>query len=619
MTSATYADGSVHSYVYDAEGNRSQSSISDTTGTRTWEYAFDNRNRLAQETKPDGSTLAYQYDAASNKTQLVTTLANGDSQSISYSYDALNRLASVTNAEGTSTYGYDEVGNRTSLSYPNGASQTWNYDTRNRLTKTSIYNSSGALIQSFDYTLHPTGRRTQIAELGGRTSDYTYNDRYWLTSESITDNVNGNYSASYQYDAVGNRTQGTEAGITTSYSYDDNDRLVQQGGVFYTYDANGNTLQEDDQGTPTFYGWNSLNQLVEHTAGGVTSQYEYNSEGVRHSQTNPIMSTDYLVDSNRSYAQVLAETVDGATDVVYHFGDDLISQDRDSGTHYFHVDGLGSTRVLTDTSGTSTDSYAYAAFGEVLNQSGLTENDYLYTGEQFDEGLGQHYLRARYYDQGFGLFTSTDTWMGRIQDPVTLNKYLYAANDPIIYIDPTGNSFTLGSIGRAIGIGAVLATSTSAGIRSLAIFNPRGSGARNWSPDLDGRIDIWEAAYWWCNGGGGAQSVPLTSIDLSRINASDFNSKGLLNPNFDLNPRFMSNLSDAAVYGTINLEIVAGTTVKEFDGLDIFDFDQHKLPGGIGKNIETIARNVATGFAGVSIGKGQPFNIAITGTALVDP
>ena len=128
-----------------------------------------------------------------------------------------------------------------------------------------------------------------------------------------------------------------------------------------------------------------------------------------------------------------------------------------------------------------------------------------------------------------------------------------------------------------------------------------------------------EAAYWWRNGGGGAQAVPLTSIDLSRINASDFNSKGLLNPNIDLNPRFISNLSDAAVYGTINLEIVAGTTVKEFDGLDIFDFDQHKLPGGIGKNLKTIARNVATGFAGVSIGKGQPFNIAITGTAVVDP
>ena len=48
----------------------------------------------------------------------------------------------------------------------------------------------------------------------------TYNNRYWLTEESITDAINGNYTASYTYDAVGNRTQGTEAGITTVYQYE---------------------------------------------------------------------------------------------------------------------------------------------------------------------------------------------------------------------------------------------------------------------------------------------------------------------------------------------------------------------------------------------------------------
>ena len=69
-------------------------------------------NRLIQETKPDGATLAYQYDATGNKTQLTVTLANGDTQTVSYTYDALNRLASVTNASGTSSYGYDAVGNR---------------------------------------------------------------------------------------------------------------------------------------------------------------------------------------------------------------------------------------------------------------------------------------------------------------------------------------------------------------------------------------------------------------------------------------------------------------------------------------------------------------------------
>ena len=259
------------------------------------------------------------------------------------------------------------------------------------------------MIQSFDYTLHPTGRRTQITELDGRTSDYTYNDLYWLTSETISDVVNGNYTASYHYDKVGNRVEAVEDGVTTQYSFDANDRLLQQGGVSYVYDDNGNTLSEDDQGALTLYGWNSQNQLIEHMAGGVTSNYRYNPDGVRQGQSDDTSTTDYLVDSNRDYAQVLVESVDGSTAVAYHFGDDLISQSRGGGEHFFHVDGLGSTRVLTDEVGAVTDAYAYAAFGEVLNQDGATENRYLYTGEQYDEGLGQYYLRARYYDQGLSL------------------------------------------------------------------------------------------------------------------------------------------------------------------------------------------------------------------------
>ena len=469
-TTTSYADGSVHSYVYDAEGNRTQSQIVDAIGTRTWSYAYDNRNRLTQEAKPDGATLEYSYDAMSNKTQLITTLANGTTETISYTYDVLNRLATVTNTEGTSTYGYDEVGNRTSLSYPNGSSQTWAYDTRNRLTSTKIFNADGAIIQSFDYTLHPTGRRTKITELDGRTSDYTYNDRYWLTSETITDAINGNYSASYTYDNVGNRVQGIEAGVTTQYQYDANDRISQQGGVTYTYDANGNTLEENDQGSITRYRWNSRNEMVRHEAGGFVTDYRYNAEGIRHSQSDGVIDRNYLVDANRSYAQVLAENVNGSLDVAYHYGDDLISQNRSGDTNYFHVDGLGSTRVLTDASGNPTDRYGYAAFGEVLNQEGTTANDYLYTGEKFDENLDQYYLRARYYDQGVGRFTQLDTWSGRYSSPITLNKYVYANSDPAFYVDPTGH-FGIGSVGAASNIQSSLRSVAVTGTHLLRAFD----------------------------------------------------------------------------------------------------------------------------------------------------
>ena len=283
------------------------------------------------------------------------------------------------------------------------------------------------------------------------------------TSETITDAINGNYSASYTYDNVGNRVQGIEAGVTTQYQYDDNDRISQQGGVTYTYDANGNTLEENDQGSITRYRWNSRNELVEHEAGGFITDYQYNGEGIRHSQSDGATNTTYLVDANRSYAQVLAESVNGSLDVAYHYGDDLLSQNRNGNANYFHVDGLGSTRVLTDASGNPTDRYGYAAFGEVLAQEGVTDNDYLYTGEQFDENLDQYYLRARYYDQGVGRFTRMDDWMGDSDYPLTLNKYLYANIDPISYVDPTGyiailsatNSFSLLNTLASVGVSNV--------------------------------------------------------------------------------------------------------------------------------------------------------------------
>jgi RHS repeat-associated protein len=128
-----------------------------------------------------------------------------------------------------------------------------------------------------------------------------------------------------------------------------------------------------------------------------------------------------------------------AVQVQYTYGDDLISQDRLGSVSYYHYDGLGSTRALSNGAGTIADEYYYDAFGEILAQTGSTENDYLYTGEQYDENLDQYYLRARYYDQGVGRFSTMDTWTGRPDQPITLNKYLYANADPVNGIDPSGH------------------------------------------------------------------------------------------------------------------------------------------------------------------------------------
>ncbi|WP_216825072.1 polymorphic toxin-type HINT domain-containing protein [Agarilytica rhodophyticola] len=143
--------------------------------------------------------------------------------------------------------------------------------------------------------------------------------------------------------------------------------------------------------------------------------------------------------------------------VAYRYGHDLINQDRAGTVSYYHYDGLGSTRHLSDSLGSLTDSYDYEAFGETLSQTGSTVNNYLFTGEQLDASLSQYYLRARYYDQGNGRFTQMDTWMGNNHDPVTLHKYLYANADPGNMIDPTGN-FSIGSVMSGLNVLSNLVT-----------------------------------------------------------------------------------------------------------------------------------------------------------------
>jgi RHS repeat-associated protein len=152
----------------------------------------------------------------------------------------------------------------------------------------------------------------------------------------------------------------------------------------------------------------------------------------------------------------------------YLYGDDLIKQSKAANDSYYLYDGLGSTRALSDSTGTVTDTYNYESFGSLLNQTGSTENDYLFTGEQYDSGLDNYYLRARYYDQNIGRFTQQDTWMGENQDPITLHKYLYANIDPVNNVDPTGN-FSMASVMTAVNIAGTLSTIASTAVEVFSI------------------------------------------------------------------------------------------------------------------------------------------------------
>ncbi len=143
------------------------------------------------------------------------------------------------------------------------------------------------------------------------------------------------------------------------------------------------------------------------------------------------------------YPQVVEEISGGVVQRTYTYGHALISQTQLSGTpttRYYGDDGLGSVRLLTDASGTKTDSYDYDAFGNVIASSGTTPNNYRFAGEQPDANLGLYYLRARYYNAGTGRFWNRDSAGVDLENPGELNRYVYTADNPVNAIDPTGLS-----------------------------------------------------------------------------------------------------------------------------------------------------------------------------------
>ena len=189
------------------------------------------------------------------------------------------------------------------------------------------------------------------------------------------------------------------------------------------------------------YKWDDQNRLVavakEGEAPFVT--YEYDDDNVRVSQTVGDETTEFVMDKNRAYAQVLAEYVRSQLIEEYVYGLDLIEQ-TDGTTRdeaFFGVDGLGSTVVLTDENGEVIETYEYDEFGELEDVAGELATDYLFAGEQFDGLLGDYYLRQRYYDPSIGRFTRRDTYEGRLNEPITLNKFVYGNSNPVTYTDPS--------------------------------------------------------------------------------------------------------------------------------------------------------------------------------------
>ncbi|QYZ80444.1 RHS repeat protein [Methanofollis formosanus] len=469
LTGITYHDLTTVRYTYDAVGNRL--AMTDSSGTTR--YAYDELNRLTGVTGPGGQLVEYGYDPVGNRIGMTYP----DGRTVSYAYDNVDRLSGVTDWTGnTTSYGYDANDNVVNMMYPNGRETGYTYDNGNRLI--NLVNKDGAsVVSGYAYTLDAVGNRLQVTETGPDNSSLTTAYEYDVLNRLHTVTYPGT-TVTYTYDPMGNRlsmaTNAGNASSTISYTYDAGDRLLSAGGTTYTYDNNGNRIEKNEANGTTSYGYDAAGRLASVSVPGSTSlTFAYDGDGNRLSKTvtsgNTTESNQYVWDVSAGLPQVLTETDGQGTSLSLYGLQRISTTDPPGGQIYYQYDGLVSVRDLSDSSGSTVNSYSYDAFGEPDLTTDPVDNDFLFTGEQMDPETGLIYLRARYYDPETGRFISKDPFTGFASVPASLNRYTYVHNNPVRFTDPSGKVvwWVPGVAGAAVNdawyIGGVIGTYAATG------------------------------------------------------------------------------------------------------------------------------------------------------------
>jgi len=396
--------------------------VTDTSGNTQWTY--NQFGEITSKTQTIGTvvlTTSYGYDAQGRMTSItlpsgkVVTYGFNTYQPVSVTVDSTTVLSAAT---------YEPFGSVNGWTWGDTTTRTRSFDLRGLETSHSLaadtrtlgYSSAGELMTlddtrhdlDFDYDalrrlfdfdalgLAPLTSQDFGYDANGNRLSFTEGASYAYTVTANTNRVAtvaGPVAKTYTYDAAGNITNDG----TTAYTYDDRGRMVTAGTATYTYDGLGQRVKKDN-GTVTLFAYDEEGNLIG----------EYDSAG------NPIREHVWF---------------DGAP-VAVIVGTDV---------HYVHTDHLGTPRAIT-ASGTVIWRWESDPFGSTAAQEdpdgnlvGFTYN-LRFPGQYYDSESGLHYNYFRTYDPSVGRYLENDP----IGLQGGLNTYGYVYQNPLSYVDPTG-------------------------------------------------------------------------------------------------------------------------------------------------------------------------------------
>lgn len=327
----------------------------------------------------------------------------------------------------------------------------------------SSIESTETPLQDISYDYDANGNISQISEnatsTAGRTVVYTYDDLNRLTSASTTAASSTPFRQTFSYDILGNLTGWkTGSGATSTYTYAGTGYAnphapTSVNGVTHSYDNNGNLTSAGSRN----FNWNYRNTIASIATSTATTTYAYDHANQRVRQYVPAVGTTTY--ASRFFDRSILGGSATTSSYIYA-GDQLVATVEGSGTatstRYIHADHLGSTNVVTNASGTPVQVLDYYPYGSIRMETGSDVSSREFIGQMTDEATNLSYLNARYFDSVRGQFLSRDpahiatgnqqqiseitgfSQQSYLKDPQSLNSYMYARSNPIIFKDPAG-------------------------------------------------------------------------------------------------------------------------------------------------------------------------------------
>ena len=190
-------------------------------------------------------------------------------------------------------------------------------------------------------------------------------------------------------------------------------------------------------------GW----QLASMSKSGTDVAYQYNADGLRTkktvTQSGASTVYEYLWNESRLVGQKVGND---AVRILYDANDEPVGFTVNDSASYFYVKNLqGDVLAIVDKTGAEKVSYVYDAYGQIVSMTGDATlqklNPCTYRGYYYDAETGLYYLQSRYYNPEWGRFINADkTEVLNITNNVKqANLYIYAENNPINYIDSSGD------------------------------------------------------------------------------------------------------------------------------------------------------------------------------------